>query len=385
MCNSCIGKHNTHGPIGRSQVPKALFIASLYMHVTDSVPGTLYIPPTHNGGTPVNTILETLETVKLGEFVKYENMEMMPLIAESNSNYKYELLDDVLNAGSVRITEVSEGGTVPELSFLNESDDPVFLMDGEELVGAKQNRVLNLSIMVPARESIVIPVSCVEAGRWSYSSGEFQSGSKAQYASARASKSRSVSNNMSMFQEARSDQEEVWAELSSKSARMEASSETSAMSKIYETRQTELNQFAEHLKPVENQVGVIFLINGSVAGLDLFDKSETLAKLMPKLVESYALDALDTHPRRQNLPSQAASDAALQFLEVIKFASMEIFPSVGIGQDYRPSNGIVAGGGLVVGGTLVHLGVFPGIGESSEEPRGRNALIARDSYHRRLR
>jgi hypothetical protein len=64
--------------------------------VTDSVPGTLYIPPTQYGGTPVITILETLETVKFGEFVKYENMEMVPLIAENDSNYKYEILDDVL-------------------------------------------------------------------------------------------------------------------------------------------------------------------------------------------------------------------------------------------------------------------------------------------------
>jgi hypothetical protein len=344
----------------------------------------MYIPPTHNGGTPVSIIFETLEAVEFGEPIKFENMEMVPLIAEGDSDCKYEILDDVLKAGSVRITEVSEGGTVPELSFLNESDEPVFLMDGEELVGAKQNRVLNLSIMVPAGETIVIPVSCVEAGRWSYSSGEFQSGSKAQYASARASKSRSVSNNMSMFQEARSDQEEVWAELSSKSARMEASSETSAMSEIYETRQTELKQFAEHLKPVENQVGVIFLINGSVAGLDLFDKSETLAKLMPKLVESYALDAIDPRARAATGESSDAQKIVEAFLEDVKQAPAEKSPSVGLGEDCRLSNGRVTGGGLVVDGLLIHLGVFPGTGDTEDESRGRSASLVRASRRRRM-
>ena len=87
----------------------------------------------------MNMIIETLETIKFGEFVKFENMEMVPLLAERAADYQYGVLDDVLKAESVRITEVSEGGTVPELSFLNESDEPVFLMDGEELVGAKQN------------------------------------------------------------------------------------------------------------------------------------------------------------------------------------------------------------------------------------------------------
>jgi hypothetical protein len=331
----------------------------------------------------VNTILETLETVKLGEFAKFENMEMVPLLAERDSNYQYGILDDVLNAGSVRITEVSEGGNVPELKFLNESDNPVFLMDGEELVGAKQNRVLNLSIMVPAGETIVIPVSCVESGRWSYSSDEFRSGSKAQYASARASKSRSVSENISMYREARSDQQEVWADISAKSARMQASSETSAMSEIYETRQTELKHFADHLKPVENQVGFIILINGSVAGMDLFDKSQTLVKMMPKLVESYALDAIDPRAKAAVGESSDTQETVSIFLEEVKQTPVEETPSVGIGEDCRLSNGSVTGGSLVVDGLLIHLGVFPGVGDVRDGSRRRNASLVRASRRRR--
>jgi hypothetical protein len=331
----------------------------------------------------VNTILETLETVKLGEFAKFENMEMVPLLVERDSNYQYGILDDVLNAGSVRITEVSEGGNVPELKFLNESDNPVFLMDGEELVGAKQNRVLNLSIMVPAGETIVIPVSCVESGRWSYSSDEFRSGSKAQYASARASKSRSVSDNISMFREARSDQQEVWANISAKSDRMQSRSETSAMSEIYETRQTELKRFAEHLKPVENQVGFIILINNSVAGMDLFDKSQTLTKLMPKLVESYALDAIDPRAAERAEECSETVDVVEAFVDEIKAAPTGKSSSIGAGEDYRLTGEGVTGGALVVDDLLIHLGVFPGVGQGSDTPRGRSTSLVRASRRRR--
>ena len=66
-------------------------------------------------------------------------------------------------------------------------------MDGEELIGAKQNHTLNLSILVPAHASIDIPVSCVERGRWHHLSREFSSAPRAHYAEGRAKKMAQVS------------------------------------------------------------------------------------------------------------------------------------------------------------------------------------------------
>ncbi len=74
----------------------------------------------------------------------------------------YTTLDDALAQGCAEITEVSDQGRVPELRFLNTGDKPILLLDGEELVGAKQNRVLNLTILAPADDAIMIPVTCVE-------------------------------------------------------------------------------------------------------------------------------------------------------------------------------------------------------------------------------
>jgi hypothetical protein len=50
----------------------------------------------------------------------------------------------------------------------NVGDRPALLIDGEHLEGAKQNRVLNVTVLVAARRDTVVPVSCVEQGRWSY-------------------------------------------------------------------------------------------------------------------------------------------------------------------------------------------------------------------------
>ena len=71
--------------------------------------------------------------------------------------------------------EVSEGGHVPETEeIVNEGELSVLLLDGEELLGAKQNRVLNLTILVPAHQTCVVPVSCVESGRWHHVSGRLR-------------------------------------------------------------------------------------------------------------------------------------------------------------------------------------------------------------------
>jgi hypothetical protein len=89
-------------------------------------------------------------------------------------------------AEKVRVTELNAGGSVPELRLENNADLPVLLVDGEELVGAKQNRVLNLTILAPAKRTTVIPVSCVEAGRWAMSPADVKTADYMMYSMGRA-------------------------------------------------------------------------------------------------------------------------------------------------------------------------------------------------------
>jgi len=61
---------------------------------------------------------------------------------------------------------------VPELAVVNDGDIHVLLLDGEELRGAKQNRMLNTTILLKPKSKTIIPVSCTEQGRWNYASAE---------------------------------------------------------------------------------------------------------------------------------------------------------------------------------------------------------------------
>ena len=112
-------------------------------------------------------VTRTLKELEIGPATTYAGLTLFPLIAKPTElgERAYRTLDEAIASGSARVAEVSTGGSVPELRFENEGDMPVLLLDGEELIGAKQNRILNLTILAGAKTSITIPVSCVEAGR----------------------------------------------------------------------------------------------------------------------------------------------------------------------------------------------------------------------------
>ena len=82
----------------------------------------------------------------------------------------YILLEEAVAAGSVVVDEVGSG-VVSRLLLHNLGDRPVLLVDGEQLVGARQNRILNTTILVPARTRLEIPVAFVQQGRWGRSLG----------------------------------------------------------------------------------------------------------------------------------------------------------------------------------------------------------------------
>ena len=129
-----------------------------------------------------------ISSLKLAEPTTHGGLTIFPLTSGLDSDLGYLLLEEGLRKGLVTIREVSEGGSVPELTVENRADLPLLIVDGEELVGAKQNRVANLTMLLPAKKTTIIPVSCVEAGRWSYSRPDFGVTDRVQNARGRAEK-----------------------------------------------------------------------------------------------------------------------------------------------------------------------------------------------------
>ena len=331
-----------------------------------------------------------LSTLTLGAPAGTPQLTVFPLVAISSRAPTYDTLKDAIGSGHARVTEVSAAGSVPELCVDNVGARPILVVDGEELVGAKQNRIVNITILVPAETALTIPVSCVEQGRWSALSAEFGLADRAYHATGRRAKVTQVSASMAastadsddlgqsqtLGQSHRTgrsrvsrhaDQGAIWSEIAEKSRRMRATSGTGAAAAMFEQKATELNAFVRELRPVDGQVGAIFVIRGVIAGLDVFDAPGTWQRLAPTLVRSYGLDALDDV---QGGNGFATPDPAA-FVAAIASAPAEEFPAVGLGTDVRLSGNGTVGGGVIVDGRVVHLVAFPAEGTARPMVRRR--------------
>jgi hypothetical protein len=319
----------------------------------------------------MNPIASALENATIGLETPVRNLSMFPLLADRPSSTNDPLtLDEALSSGWAQITEISEAGSVPELRVVNKGDRAVFIMDGEELLGAKQNRIVNLSILVPAVSSLTIPVSCVEAGRWHARSRYFAAAPRVQYGAARARRVKQVTESMLCTGARMSNQSDVWAGISQKAQRLNADSSTFAMAAMYVQNAASLDEFVEGMIPFPGQVGALFAIGDRIAGLDLFQSDTLLRKLWPKIVRSYALDAIDPdayadhdassrHHRRPSEKDGASRRAAAEhFIHRCAEADGKVVPALGLGEDVRLEAKGLSAAALVLNEELVHLAAF---------------------------
>ncbi|MDP2645525.1 MAG: hypothetical protein Q8P24_11340, partial [Desulfobacterales bacterium] len=316
-----------------------------------------------------NLINGYLEQIKIGRKQSNKNMTLFPLFSTYTLNLEYLLLDEALGQGVIEISEVDQGGSVPELKVVNNSAFMILILDGEELVGAKQNRIVNTTILVKENSTLVIPVSCVEQGRWSYDSPRFSSKERMMSANLRAMKSGHVQNSVRSTGEYRADQGAIWEEVASKASRRNAQSPSMAMSEIYEKDAPAINEYLKNFRLIDSQIGAIFMINGKVAGLDGFGKPDSFSKTFKKLVESYALDAIDWfEPEKEHKSSKSE---VTDFIRASQASGIESHESVGLGIDLRMESKKITGFALSLDDQILHLCVF-----AKEDDRHDNGMTA---------
>ena len=314
----------------------------------------------------MNPIQSTLSRLSLGQPQSFANMALFPLISAHTEPPDYLVLEEALKQEVGHISEISEGGSVPELAFENNALSRVLLVDGEQLVGARQNRILNISILVPAGKKLTIPVSCCEQGRWGYTGAHrFSSSDSSLFSRAKAKKMMQVSASMKSRGDRRSDQGEIWNDIAMKSASLGVHSGTSAMEDVYAQQRDRLADYVTAFKLVPGQSGAVVALDGRVVGLELFDSPATFARFFEKLLKSFALDAIDV---RQPVKSVPAAEIARDFIAHLMASSAETFAALGDGEDVRLQGADVVAGALVADGRVRPLAGFRTEGLEEESP-----------------
>ena len=300
-------------------------------------------------------VLESfVENLYTGEPVEVGQLKVTPVFIRGESALPLLEFEQALGRGLVEVTEVSEGGSVPNLFVKNLADRDVIIVDGELLVGAKQNRVVNTTIVVPAGASVESPVTCVEQGRWGYTSRNFSSSRSHSSSSLRSLKHRTVTASLRASGRYTSDQGSIWGDIRAKMDRMKSPSATMSYTDVYESSvsgedETRLEREAG-ARP--GQVGYFAHVRGGFAGGDVFGSEELCRAKLSKLLRGLYFDSLDSYLEFPRLTFE-------QVVEQVRGATPERFEAVGKGAELRFETAGVQGACRLVDERIPHLAVFP--------------------------
>lgn len=302
-------------------------------------------------------IKHTREKIRIGAAVTYENLCVFPLISSRDTGPEYLGMKTALAKQLVEVQEISEAGSVPSLNVINRAELPVLIIDGEELAGAKQNRIANTSMLLAAKTTTQIPVSCTEQGRWHYASRSFSDSGLVMASRARVSKSYRVSASLKQARGFNAGQGEVWRDVASLHQRGSTHSRTQAMKDAYELKQQQIANYVQAFPLEAGQKGMIVFMNGKLAGMDYVSRFAAYADVHDKLLKSHAIEALTERPSKGSTDGLAA--AAEQFLDHVLTLPATDHPSVGLGNDYRLAGPEAGAAMLAYQDEIVHWTAFP--------------------------
>jgi hypothetical protein len=286
--------------------------------------------------------------------IRHGSLTVFPVVAaKTYPTGEFLTLDEGLRSGEVVVTEAGnvqglirrpglpairhDGAEVNRLVLVNNSKRPLLLLAGEIVTGGKQDRVIGKDRIVPAEsDPIDLSVFCVEPGRWVETSEHFGA-SESTY----AINGDAVSAPMTLMAQPSvrakamgdKDQGEVWAEVRKQQQAMETVevqnaapgvagevSQTSSYARVMENGEVR-KQVDAVAKPIEQNyeslihqlrdrkaVGVVVAVNGRIIWADIFASTDLLEKYWPKLVRSYASEAVIVRTKDVEVSVSRAQD-----------------------------------------------------------------------------
>ena len=277
--------------------------------------------------------------------IRHGNLTVFPVVATtSHDTAGFLTLDEGLKSGQVEVTEsgsvrgmirrpprgvrpayqAQESAQVNKLVLVNNSKRPLLLLAGEIVTGGKQDRVIAKDRIVPAEsDPIDLDVFCVEPGRWVGSSEKFVVGSAPMPMAAPSVRGKAMGDK---------SQQQVWAEVAKARDQMAASialeaprssrelSETTSYAKAMQNEDVQRKvdsvagsvekEYASTIQQLRdrNAVGVVVAVNGELVWADIFASTNLLEKYWPKLVRSYAAEAVVTRAKGAQVSEKAAQE-----------------------------------------------------------------------------
>ena len=223
---------------------------------------------------------------------KNDILSIVQIKHSKQNSFNYISLHNAFNRKLIEISEISESGQVGQIKIINQSNSYVFIMDGDILKGAKQNRVLNSSVLLAPRSENLIPVSCVEQGRWGYNSNKFSPSDEIAYRKIREEKNQDIYYNKSSFKHF-ADQGKVWSNVNQcfDDLRVDRCvAPTGSHSDLFSNKNQTFKNYTSSFYPIQGANGLAYFLGKRLVGFEFFNRSDIYLEYFDKILKSIAID-----------------------------------------------------------------------------------------------
>ena len=300
------------------------------------------------GENPVHDLIRILE---VGKPVNYGKLTVLPVFSvKIKDKTKYVTLEDALKYQWIEITEV-EGGRVPQVRISNRSKHMIYLMGGEILTGCKQDRILAADVLLASgTKNLLVPVFCVEQGRWHHNSQSFYTKGNLGTHKLRAKAQ----------EKAPESQSKIWSQIDKENRQMEVTTRTGAYQAAYDKMENKaiITKIEKEMQRVPelyaDTIGVVIGLGGQIVSIDIFANPHLFKKQWPKILKSSALSSIST--RREGAINQKG---AVNFLKSFMEKNFKQKPAVDLGNEWIVNDSAVNANALSYRYSVIHLAGFP--------------------------
>ena len=293
-------------------------------------------------------------SLELMEKQSYKNFEIVPIKTDYFAKKDFLTLKKGIEMGLVSIKEM-EHEEVNTVICKNDAVVPLLLIDGDEIIGAKQNRIMNESLLIPSKSVRNIPVSCTEHGRWRFKDNEYVDFRASDYSlNFDTRRVKAMARNAS-----RDYQSDVWNHIDKLESRHSFRSSTSALNDNYKHSKLTQDDYLNNLNIADGQNGVICFINGELKGIELFYNHSIYKEYHEKTLRSYIIEAI-ADGGDKTIDDELLIRVLNAEFNDISSSAFEEYETVGLGINVKLGNEDSYGSGLIFEDELIHMTYFKG-------------------------
>jgi hypothetical protein len=293
--------------------------------------------------------------VRVVSFQKHKRLSIVQFLTAQQNTFEYISGPKAINEDQIQVKEVSQSGSVNNLFLFNLSNMYVFFMDGDILTGAKQNRVLNTSVMVAPNSKITLPVSCVEQGRWSAISDKFNTSDYISPQKLRAKKSRAVEENLRFERSHMAEQNEVWNDVESYSVAYKVKSPSMSLSDVFDSKKEDFDGFVKKFPVNHDANGLAIFTDKQLLNVDIFNRTDVYQEYFPKILRSTAMEVSQLKEKGNEITEAEAAFKTVNLFDNLEKIEYTVHPGVGVGEEKRFDSKELTGFELNFKNHLIHL------------------------------